>query len=110
MAAELDGALQILQTDELDGVRKLALARKMQVFIVADAIWSARQGVHAADEPPAGIGADELDIVVIPGIRNRGTIRHDENAFRLTVLSRRGKALAEVIGGKGLAETRLRVP
>ena len=110
MAAELDGALQILQTDELDGARKLALACKMQVFIVADAIWLASQSVHTADEPPAGIGADELDIVVIPGIRNRGTIRHNENAFRLAVLSWRGKALAKVIGGKSLAETRLRVP
>ena len=87
MTAELNGALQILQADELDGIRELALACKMQVFVVADAVWPASQSVHTADEPPAGIGADELGIVVIPGIRNCGTVRHNEDALRLAILA-----------------------
>lgn len=81
----------------------------MQVFVVADAVWPASQSVHTADEPPAGIGADELGIVVIPGIRNCGTVRHNEDALRLAIPSH-GQTLAQVIRSQGLAKTRLRVP
>ena len=102
-AAELDGALEVLKAHELDEPLGTPVPQVRQVLVACEAVGLARKGTHAADEAEARAGADELHIVVVPGVRDGGAVRHDEHL-------RGADAAAEVVGGQRLAEARLCVP
>ena len=103
LTAELDGALEILKAHELDEPLGTPVPQVRQVLVACEAVGLAREGAHAADEVEARPGADELHVVVVPGVGDGGAVRHDQHLHG-------ADAAAEVVGGQCLAEARLGVP
>ena len=101
-SAEVDGALQILQADKFN-TALCVLIELCDVFLSAVNKLSVLDPVHAADKEIAGLRAEKGLIILIPGICDRRTVRHDED-IPYTELH------AQVIGGEGFAKARLGIP
>ena len=108
VAAEVDGTLQVLQTDELNAALhgaglldagEVLLTRQTGRHLV---VLRAQQGVDAAHEEVAVL-TDKLQIILIPRVGDGGAVGHHEHVVQ-------PHAQAEVVHGEGLAEAWFSVP
>ena len=102
-AAEVDGALEVLQAYELDKAFRTAPLETVEVLLAREAVGLLLQGACGADECQSRFGPDKLDVVVVPGVGDCGAVGDDEDLLC-------AQASAEVVARERLAEARLGVP
>ena len=109
LAAEVNGALQILQRDELNkphvtGIAVLpAGAGVALVIIPGHRQRPVLNSLHRADKEISMLTPDELLIVRVPAVGDGGAVGDDEHHLRF-------HPKHQIVNGKGLAEARLGVP
>ena len=77
-SAEVNGVLQILQTDEFNAALCISI-ELCSVFLSAVNKLPVLDSIHVTDKEIAGLRAEKGHIILIPGICNRRTVRHDED-------------------------------